>query len=115
MWVRKFKKFFRNNRYANQRNNKERRSANSKFDHECYKCGSTDHFIKDCPTQKSEKGKGKARETRRLSMKGNLNKKNFRKAMIVAQGESESEVKTEIPVEEETTNLCLMASHDSKN
>ena len=50
MLVRKFKKFFRNSRYANQRNNKERRFANSKPEYECYKCGSTDHFIKDCPT-----------------------------------------------------------------
>ena len=49
MLVRKFNKFFRNNRYVNQRNNKERRSANSKSNHECHKCGSTDHFIKDCP------------------------------------------------------------------
>ena len=50
MLVRKFKKFCRNSRYANQRNNKERRSANSKSDYECHKCGSTDHFIKDYPT-----------------------------------------------------------------
>ena len=48
-------------------------------------------------------------------MKGNLNKTNFRKAMIAAWGEFESEAETEIPKEEETTNLCLMASLDSKN
>ena len=50
MLVQKFKKFFRNSKYANQRNNNERKSANSKSDYECHKCGSTDHFIKDCPT-----------------------------------------------------------------
>ena len=33
--------------------------------------------------------------------------------MIAAWGESESEEETENPVEE-TANLCLMASHDSK-
>ena len=48
MLVRKFKKFFRNSRYTNQRNNKERRSANTKSNLECHKCGSTDHFIKEC-------------------------------------------------------------------
>ena len=48
-------------------------------------------------------------------MKASLNKTHFRKAMIAAWGESESETETEIPKEEETTNLCLMASHDSKN
>ena len=39
MLVRRFKKFFRNNRYVNQRNNKDKRSANSKSDYECHKCG----------------------------------------------------------------------------
>ena len=34
--------------------------------------------------------------------------------MIVVWGESESEAETEIPEEEETANLCLMASHDNK-
>ena len=48
-------------------------------------------------------------------MKGNLNKTDFHKAMIAAWSESESEAETEIPVEEETTNLCLMASHDNNN
>ena len=61
---------------------------------------------------KNEKGKGKARETERLPSKGNLNQTDFRKAMIAAWGESESD---ENPEEEETTNLCLMASHESKN
>ena len=113
--VRWFKKFFRNNRYANQRNNKQRRSTNSKSIFECHKCGSIDHFIKDFLIWKNEKGKGKARKTGRLPMKEDLNKTDFRKARIVAWGESESEDETEIPEEEETTNLCLMASHDSKN
>ena len=42
-------------------------------------------------------------ETERLLMKGNLNKTDFRKAMISAWGESESEAETEIPAEEGTT------------
>ena len=47
-------------------------------------------------------------------MKRNLNKINFRKVMFAAWGESKSEAETKNPVEEETTNLCLMASHDNK-
>ena len=35
--------------------------------------------------------------------------------MIVAWEESESDDETENPEEEETANLCLMASHESKN
>ena len=115
MLVRKFKKFFRNSRYTNQRNYKERRTANTKSNLECHKCGSTDHFIKDCPMWKNEKGKGKAWDIERLPSKGNLNKTDFRKAMIAAWGESESDAETENPEEEETTNVCLMASHKSKN
>ena len=56
----------------------------------------------------------KAGKIGRLPMKGNLSKIDFRKAMIAAWGESESVVESENPVEEETTNLCLMASHDRK-
>ena len=56
----------------------------------------------------------RTRERQRLPMKGNLNKTDFCKAMIVAWGESESEAETECPIEEETTNLYLMTSHDSK-
>ena len=97
MLARKFKKFFRNNRYTNQRNNKERRSANTKSNLECHKRGSTDHFIKDCSMWKNKKGKRKARETGRLLTKGNLNKTDFCKAMIAVWGESESDVETENP------------------
>ena len=54
----KIQEIFRNNKYSNQRNNKERKTANSKSNLECHKCGSNDHFIKDCPIWKNEKGKG---------------------------------------------------------
>ena len=63
---------------------------------------------------KNEKGKGKARDSGRPLSKGNFNKTDFRKAMIAAWGESKSDNETEIPEEEETTNLCLMATHESK-
>ena len=65
MLARKFKKFFRNSRYGNQRNYKERGTANMKTNFECHKCKSTEHFIKDCPLWKNEKGKGKTREAGR--------------------------------------------------
>ena len=74
-------------------------------------CGSTDHFIKDCPQWKNEKSKGKTREAGRMPKKGNF-RTDFRKAMIAAWDDTESEAETEVPVEEETANLCLMASHE---
>ena len=57
----------------------------------------------------------RARKTGRLPIKGILNKTDFRKAMITAWGEFESEAETEILEEKETANLRLMASRDSKN
>ena len=53
---------------------------------------------------KNKKGKGKARETRRLPTKGSLNKTDFRKAMIATWGEFETDAEIENPEEEETTN-----------
>ena len=72
MLARKFKKYFRNSRYGNQRHNKERGTANTKTNFECHKCGNTDHFIKDCPQWKNDTGKGKAREVGRQPRKGNF-------------------------------------------
>lgn len=63
MLVRRFDKFFRNNRYANQRNNREKKPSNTKFDYGCHWCGSTNHFIKGCPTWKIEKGKENRKTT----------------------------------------------------
>ncbi|XP_021773516.1 uncharacterized protein LOC110737464 [Chenopodium quinoa] len=42
-----YKKFDRNKKYASSRNTT------------CFKCGSKDHFIKDCPLSDGEKGKTK--------------------------------------------------------
>ena len=57
MLMRRFNKSFSNNRYTNQRNNKDKKPSNTKSDYECHKCGSTDHFIKDYPTWKIEKAR----------------------------------------------------------
>ena len=71
MLVRKFKKFFSNSRYTNQRNNKERRTAHIKSNLECHKCGSTDNFIKDCPIWKNEKSKGYRKTTKQRKSQQN--------------------------------------------
>ena len=49
-----------------------------------------------------------------MQSKGNF-KTDLRKAMITIWGESESDAETENPKEEETTNLCHMATHESKD
>jgi hypothetical protein len=59
MLVRKFKKFCRNSRYANQRNNIERGSANTKTNYECHKCGSMITLSRIALNGKNEKGKRK--------------------------------------------------------
>ena len=89
------KKIFKNNRKGNQRNSWNEKSSNSKSNSKCHKCESTDLFIKECLMWKTEKGKGKARKSRRQFTKGTPNKTNFRKAMIIVWGEFESEEETE--------------------
>ncbi|XP_057543344.1 uncharacterized protein LOC130821570 [Amaranthus tricolor] len=99
------------------RNNGLALTAADQEESECdeEEAANTDQFIKDCPMWKNEKGKEKAREIGRLPTKRNLNKTDFCKAMIAVWGESESDAEIENPEEEEKTNLCLMASHESKN
>ena len=46
---------------------------------------------------KNEKGKRKAGDSGKSQCKGNFNKTDFRKAMISAWGESESDAETETP------------------
>ena len=65
---------------------------------------------------KTEKGKGKARDTRdsgRLQSKGNF-KTDLRKAMITIWGEYESDDENENTKEEETTKICHMEKNERK-
>ncbi|XP_021753741.1 uncharacterized protein LOC110719144 [Chenopodium quinoa] len=109
MLVRKFKrmmnykKFDWNKKYASSRNTT------------CFKCGSKDHFIKDCPLPDSEKGKTKSKEQSKESRvyKPYFTKDNMKKTMLAAWGDSDSEEEEEQPPEE-TAYLCLMAKIDEK-
>ncbi|XP_021750214.1 uncharacterized protein LOC110715901 [Chenopodium quinoa] len=111
MLVRRFKRMFNRN---NKSRNFTKKPSTSKADSGCHKCGSLEHFIRECPLWDTEKGKGKAKE----QVKNNYNKTPFnktdiRKAMIAAWGDSESEDEEKQP-EEETAHLCLMAKRDEK-
>ncbi|XP_021749508.1 uncharacterized protein LOC110715248 [Chenopodium quinoa] len=105
--VRRFKKMFKKGRTL--RNFAiGRKTSNTKPDYSCHKCGSPDHFIRDCPLWENDKGKGKAKEQGREKFsKANYQKSNMRKAMIAAWGDSESEEEDDDQPEEETANLYL--------
>ncbi|XP_021743854.1 uncharacterized protein LOC110709902 [Chenopodium quinoa] len=90
MLVRRFKRMFNRN---NKSRNFTKKPSTSKTDSGCHKCGSLEHFIRECPLWDTEK--------------------DIRKAMIAAWGNSESEDEEKQP-EEETTHLCLMAKRDEK-
>jgi len=55
LMVRKFKRMFRNMK------NGDYKGKNKKYSNKlvCHKCGSSEHFIKDCPQWEQEKGKGR--------------------------------------------------------
>ncbi|XP_021731349.1 uncharacterized protein LOC110698260 [Chenopodium quinoa] len=110
--VRRFKKMFKKGRTSR---NFGKKTSNPKPDYSCHKCGSLDHFIRDCPLWENDKGKGKAKEQGREKFsKANYQKSDMRKAMIAAWGDSESEEDDDDQPEEETTNLCLMAKSDDE-
>ncbi|XP_021732422.1 uncharacterized protein LOC110699235 [Chenopodium quinoa] len=108
MLVRKFKKMMNNRKF--DRNKKYTSSRNTT----CFKCGSKDHFIKDCPVQDGEKGKTKGKEQSKESRvyKPYFTKDNVKKAMLAAWGDTDSEEEEEDQPSEETAHLCLMAKTD---
>ncbi|XP_021713456.1 uncharacterized protein LOC110681610 [Chenopodium quinoa] len=111
MLVRRFKRMFNRN---NKSRNFTKKPSTSKIDSGCHKCGSLEHFIRECPLWDTEKGKGKAKEQVKSNYnKTPFNKTNIRKAMIATWGDSESEDEEKQP-EEETAHLCLMAKRDEK-
>ncbi|XP_021716723.1 uncharacterized protein LOC110684593 [Chenopodium quinoa] len=91
------KKFDRNKKFTSSRNTT------------CFRCGSKDHFIKDCPVQDGEKGKTKGKEQSKESKvyKPYFTKDNVKKAMLAAWGDTDSEEEEDQPLEE-TAHLCLM-------
>ncbi|XP_021747150.1 uncharacterized protein LOC110713000 [Chenopodium quinoa] len=105
--VRKFTKMMNNKKF--DRNKKFTSSRNTT----CFRCGSKDHFIKDCPVQDGEKGKTKGKEQSKESKVYNpyFTKENVKKAMLAAWGDTDSKEEEDQPLEE-TAHLCLMAKTD---
>ena len=110
LMVRRFRKMFNRNKKFTKGNFKK--GSSSKTDSGCHKCGSPDHFIRECPQWDTERGKGKAKEQGK-GTRAPFNKTDIRKAMIAAWGDSESDEELE-QSEEETANLCLMANSDEE-
>ncbi|XP_021727221.1 uncharacterized protein LOC110694357 [Chenopodium quinoa] len=113
MLVRRLKKFYRNNKFSDKKKGYSKRNQDSKVKSSCHKCGSTNHFIKECPLWEFEKGKGKEADQSRNS-KPNFSKSNFRKAMISTWGDSSSEEEKPEHTDDEVANLCLIAKHNDE-
>ncbi|XP_021747543.1 uncharacterized protein LOC110713397 [Chenopodium quinoa] len=78
--VRRFKKMFKKGRTSR---NFGKKTSNTKPDYSCHKCGSPDHFIRDCPLWENDKGKGKAKEQGREKFsKANYQNSDMRKAYL---------------------------------
>ena len=109
MVVRRFMRMMNNRKF--DRNKK----ATSSRDTTCFKCGSKDHFIKDCPIKEGDKGKTKGKDHSKDSRvyKPYFIKDNVKKVMLAAQGDTDLEEEEDQP-SEETAHLCLMAKTDEK-
>ena len=75
----------------------------------CHKCGSPEHFIKECPMWEIEKGKDKGKERYKDQKKPYASKSDTRRAMIAALQDEDSTDEEDEPTEEETAHICLMA------
>ena len=83
LMVRKFRKMYRNMKNGNFKG-KTKKFSNKAA---CHKCGSTDHFIKECPLWENDKTKERNKERfaeRNKESKAPFSKANVRKAMIAA-------------------------------
>ncbi|XP_048494574.1 uncharacterized protein LOC125494796 [Beta vulgaris subsp. vulgaris] len=103
--VKKFKKFFNRNYKG--------KSARKPSKLSYHKCGSPDHFIKECPFRENDKEKGKYKEKGKEQQKAFL-KTEMRRAMVAALGDSTLTRNMPDQPEEETAHLCLMAKTDDE-
>ena len=96
--VRRMKRFYRNSKPGNLRGrNSMRKPSGSKPDQGCFKCGESDHLIKDCPRWENERGKGKGKDlSKERFNKSTFAKPNFKKAMIAAWGDATDSKKMRI-------------------
>ena len=85
------------------------KGKNKKFSNKgaCHKCGSTNHFIKECPVWKNDKTKERNKET-----KAPFPKANVRKAMIATWGDSETEEEVDQQNGETAKSNCLLENAD---
>ncbi|XP_021759476.1 uncharacterized protein LOC110724344 [Chenopodium quinoa] len=115
MMVRKFRRFYKNLKTGNQKDkNPSKRISNSKPDSGCFKCGSSEHLIRECPLWETDQGKAKGKEQTTERYKPTFGKPNYRKAMISAWGSDSESEDDEEPQNEEMANLCLMAKIKEK-
>ena len=111
MLVRRMRKLYRNFKPGNQKGrNFAKKITSSKTEQGCFKCGETDHQIRECPLWENDKTRGKGKEqVKDRFNKSTFNRPNFKKAMIAAWGEATDSEDDEEQPNEETANLCLMA------
>ncbi|XP_061361118.1 uncharacterized protein LOC133305029 [Gastrolobium bilobum] len=107
MLARRFKKFFKKSKGDSTKNRSGRQKP--RVDEKCFKCGKSDHKIRDCPFLENE-SKKEQKEHAREEQK--YQRRDFKRAMVAAWSDSESE--EEKSDEDAQANLCLMVHSDSE-
>ena len=109
MMTRKFKKFFKKVKENNKRKDfsKGRNTPGEQFSG-CFKCGKSDHIVKNCPLLREEQ---EHEHPRKQGRKQGVNSsgKRFSKAMLAAWGDSSEDEETET----EEGAVALMAQSDT--
>jgi len=120
MITRKFKKFFKKTKENTKRKNFSRIKNNDREQFSgCFKCGTIDHIVKNCPLlkeQESEQSRKQAREQGANSLanrRANSSARRFSRAMLGAWGDSTDE--DERSEEEEDAAVALMAKSNSNS
>jgi len=109
LFVRRFNKSFNMNPSKPQFNKNVKKFRPKSENRGCFKCGGSDHMIKDCPTWKNIKSAEKREKT----------KQDYKQAMLASCGWGDIEISMDSDTEEEEeepelkANVCL-TSHETR-
>ncbi|XP_070021415.1 uncharacterized protein [Nicotiana sylvestris] len=115
MITREFKKYLmRGNGYSRGTTLNKSRAPEKHTNEDCYKCGKTDHIIKNCPQWEIEWKKERVeRKNRKKEQVQPKNNKGSTKAMVAAWGETSDE-DSEDEAEEEQALMSIGESDDEQ-
>ncbi|CAH9126268.1 unnamed protein product [Cuscuta epithymum] len=114
IFARQFGKMYR--RFKNNRNKQGKNNFQSFNNQGCFVCGSLEHRAKDCSQKKNDRtyDKNKSSSNQRSSKDKGF-KRDLKRAMMAAWGDSSDDEEEESDKNSNHTGLCLMAHSDEES